>query len=428
MKEAKTNIRANGLPHVFNEAITILDARLRRTVRKCCQIAISVGIPPSYVGFRAMPTVKVSKHVDQMRASGKSDAKYEVVHQPVSVNNPLPFNVGTLEALPTDAGWWGYSMRDVPQRRQSETFLATIPNAQVVSYLDGRNEFFPAILTCSNRVADLREIVFRGPHAEVMRRKPPVRNLKRATWICERVYDNHSHWLTAHLPKLCFLRERHALSDVLLPEKLTPAMVSSLSMLGLDQKDFGTFRSGELLQVEELTILGTDRFRGELLRPVRDAMAPTKGKTPSRRIYISRSKARMRKLLNEEDIWPILEAAGFERVHMEDLDFPAQVNLMSDTAVLAAPHGAGLTNMMFCPPGSHVLEIAWPGFPNPNFYALASAMDLHYGIVNAEAADAKATPLERDITVDPENLRAGISALERSIALRNAEVEDAPCR
>ena len=40
--------------------------------------------------------------------------------------------------------------------------------------------------------------------------------MARATWITERVYDNHSHWLTAHLPKLLMLRARGELGDVVL--------------------------------------------------------------------------------------------------------------------------------------------------------------------------------------------------------------------
>lgn len=349
-----------------------------------------------------------------MRAAGRP-AAFETIHPAGAARNPLPVNLHDRNALPADAGWWGYSMYDVPERESGETFIATIPDATLVSYVDEQREFLPAILTCDGKAMNLREIVFRNRHAEVLRERPRPRRIKRATWICERVYDNHSHWLTAHLPKLCLLRERDMLSDVLLPTRLSPAMEASLRLMGLDPAAFARFEPGELLQVEEFTFLSTDRFRPELLRPVREAIAPLgSAAEPHRKIYISRGKARMRRLVNEDDIWPVFERAGFERVFMEEMDFPAQVRLMSQTAMLAAPHGAGLTNMMFCPPGAQVVEIAWLGFPNPNFYALASAMGLGYALVPAEPF-GDATPLQRDMVADVEAVQAALDAAERNI-------------
>ncbi len=128
------------------------------------------------------------------------------------------------------------------------------------------------------------------------------------------------------------------------------------------------------LRVDRLTLLVTDRFRPELIRLVPEAYGSRERPAPHRRVFISRARAARRQLLNEDEIRRVLEPAGFERVLMEELPFAGQVALMRETAVLVAPHGAGLTNMIFCPPGAHVVEFADLSFPNPNFYALASAL------------------------------------------------------
>lgn len=107
----------------------------------------------------------------------------------------------------------------------------------------------------------------------------------------------------------------------------------------------------------------------------------------------------------------MLEKAGFERVLMEELAFDAQVRLMSETAVLLAPHGAGLTNMMFCPAGSQVVEIADLSYPNPNFYALASAMGLGYWLIRG-AGIGSGHPLDQDLVVDPASVAAVLGSLE----------------
>ena len=97
---------------------------------------------------------------------------------------------------------------------------------------------------------------------------------------------------------------------------------------------------------------------------------------------------------------------------MEEYDFEAQVRLMQQTAVLFAPHGAGLTNMMFCPEGADIVEIADLDFPNPNFYALASAMGHRYWLIPAEGVGG-GHPLEKDMTVGPEKIARVLEALER---------------
>lgn len=389
-------------------------APARRAARRACTIGVKAGLPPAWVGWRHVEPESARAHVARLQARGAAGASYETVHPETRAHNPLPLEVPDRDRLPDDAGWWGYSMRDVPDRLSGETFVATIPEARVVSFVDERRRFFPAILTRDGRAIDMREIVFRHGHAATLRAGGAPRQLERATWICERVYDNHSHWLTAHLPKLVLLRDRGALGDVLLPEALTPAMAASIRLMGLDPASFRTFEPGRTLEVGQLTILGTDRFRPELLRPVRDALAPPPAAPPTRRIYVSRAKAGIRRLVNEDAVWPLFEAAGFERVLMEERDFAEQVALMRETKVLAAPHGAGLTNMMACPAGAIVLEMAWLGFPNPNFYALAAAMGHDYALAPAQA-HGDAEPLRKDLVADLDAVRAALAAVLRRL-------------
>jgi hypothetical protein len=324
--------------------------------------------------------------------------KFETVAPQQVESNPLPANIEHRDQLPNDRGWWGYSFHDVPERVSGETYRLTLPEATVVCYRDAEqgDDFYPAVVTRDGRGLDLREIRFRPKHRDVLRGVPV--EIESATWIAERVYLNHSHWLTAHLPKLLLLRERGELDDVILPAQRSDAIDDSLKLLGFDAATFGRSDETRPLRVNRLTLLGTDRFRPDLLRRVPAAMdVPT---TPgTRRLYISRANATRRRLLNEDELWPRLEADGYERVFLEDLDFAEQVALMKEAAVVVAPHGAGLTNVLFCPPGTDVVELADLSFPNPNFYALASAMGHRYWIVDGESV-GDTHPLEKDLRVD----------------------------
>lgn len=78
---------------------------------------------------------------------------------------------------------------------------------------------------------------------------------------------------------------------------------------------------------------------------------------PFRKIYISRKFARRRHLVNEAEWMPRLEREGFENVYLENLTIPEQIQLFQETSHIVAPHGAGLTNIVFTHPSTRILEI-----------------------------------------------------------------------
>jgi capsular polysaccharide biosynthesis protein len=77
---------------------------------------------------------------------------------------------------------------------------------------------------------------------------------------------------------------------------------------------------------------------------------------------------------------------------------------MQQAEIVVAPHGAAITNVIFCSPGTHVVEIADLSFPNPNFYALSSAMGHHYWILDAEGI-GDVHPLKKDLYIDPSEVK-----------------------
>ncbi|MAL97649.1 MAG: hypothetical protein CL583_04270 [Alteromonadaceae bacterium] len=375
--------------------------KIRSALGRVASAAVAREVNPAWFGYRQILHETVPDYFKR-RGENAQAGSFTTVHRENVARHPLPRNFSSRDELPDDQGWWGYSFWDVPQRRSSETFIATLPDCLITWYRDPNkaDDFYPAILNQDRRALMMREVRFRPLHAETLRSAPRPVRLKRATWFIERVYHNHSHWLTAHLPKLLLLRERGMLGQVLLPPDRSPAIDGSLRMLGLAPEDFQTYNSSRPLAVDELTIVGTDRFRPELLRLIPEAYGVNEAAQPHRKVFISRLKAARRRLVNEDEVWPLLEPLGFERVFMEELSFEAQVQLMRETAVLVAPHGAGLTNMVFCPEGARIVEIADLGFPNPNFYAVASAMGHNYWLVQAES-EGDVHPLEKDLRVDP---------------------------
>jgi capsular polysaccharide biosynthesis protein len=122
------------------------------------------------------------------------------------------------------------------------------------------------------------------------------------------------------------------------------------------------------------------------------------------RIYVSRRKADFRRLVNEAEIEGWFKQQGFQSVLCEDLSFQHKVELFFSADVVVAAHGAGLTHLAFCRPGTQVLEFFAPGYVNNVFWALSGAAQLRYGYLVGEGPrppfgqDPRA--VEQDIRMD----------------------------
>jgi capsular polysaccharide biosynthesis protein len=129
---------------------------------------------------------------------------------------------------------------------------------------------------------------------------------------------------------------------------------------------------------------------------------------PQRLVYVSRSKAGSRRVLNEDAIVTRLEARGFEIVHLEGMTVKQQLELFSSAAVVVMPAGAAGINMVFASPGATLIELHPSGYQHPMHFVHCSLIGCEYGCF---ICDDSASPGTQDMTVDAEALVAVIDAL-----------------
>lgn len=96
------------------------------------------------------------------------------------------------------------------------------------------------------------------------------------------------------------------------------------------------------------------------------------------RIYISRRAARWRRVINEAEVLEALRPWGFVPVQLEALSLAEQIALMQTAEAVIGIHGAGLTNLAFCQPGTLVVEIFPRNAVLPYFWSLAQVAGLSY--------------------------------------------------
>ncbi|MFZ1026546.1 MAG: tetratricopeptide repeat protein [Limnoraphis robusta] len=123
-----------------------------------------------------------------------------------------------------------------------------------------------------------------------------------------------------------------------------------------------------------------------------------------KRIYIDRNKAGYRKTINNEAVVQLLTKYGFQRVYLESLSIVEQAHYLNAAEVVVAPHGAGLTNLTFCNPGTKVIEIFSPGYVTPLYWFLSNICRLeHYYLFGERLPDddnPKISPVTRNICVN----------------------------
>lgn len=74
-------------------------------------------------------------------------------------------------------------------------------------------------------------------------------------------------------------------------------------------------------------------------------------------IYISRKDTKLRNILNEDELLPVLEKYGFKVVITGNIPFKEQIKLFKNAKAIITTHGAALTNLMFIEEGTRILEL-----------------------------------------------------------------------
>jgi hypothetical protein len=104
-----------------------------------------------------------------------------------------------------------------------------------------------------------------------------------------------------------------------------------------------------------------------------------------RRVYLARGPGR-RLLLNEAAVAAVCAEFGFETVASSSLKNTGDyIALFNECAAVVSPHGAGLTNAIFMPPGGTAVELAPSDWLRPYYYTLAQGNGQRYAALIGDA-------------------------------------------
>ena len=96
-------------------------------------------------------------------------------------------------------------------------------------------------------------------------------------------------------------------------------------------------------------------------------------------IYISRQYTKVRKVVNEDVLFEQLsETLNFKRIYLEQLTWKEQISVFRNARFIISPHGAGLSNLVFCQAKTNVVEIFNPRYLHWCYWQLSSVRGLNY--------------------------------------------------
>ena len=186
---------------------------------------------------------------------------------------------------------------------------------------------------------------------------PKVHRVEKIASITIEHNTNYCHFYYDCLPRIPILRDA-GFGDLPLYAPLSePFQREILDLMGYPAEKRIASVTHPIVQAKELYVPTYDGNQGEFPERVRhflrtELLARARARKPGehfpRRLYISRRDSTSRRVLNEDALFARLKPLGFEFAVMAEMSVLEQILAFADAGCIVTPHGASLTNLVFC--------------------------------------------------------------------------------
>ncbi|MEQ8541760.1 MAG: glycosyltransferase family 61 protein [Coleofasciculus sp. D1-CHI-01] len=308
----------------------------------------------------------------------KLQENYKKIHFPHQIVRTEP---GRLDKK---AHW---KFKQEYQRESPETFVVKIPNGRVL----GQGG---TIITPDDKVlADLSRIYSQSinDHPIFCQWKfPKLQCIDGTVAVLSAIAgEGYFHWMCDVLPRIELLRlnniDLNTIDNFLVNLYQAPFHKETLKTLGIHQSKIIESVKFPHIKATQLVVPSLPGISGNIPKWACDFLRntflsgnQTKISDLPERIYISRTRTNNRKIINEAELVKFLIPYKFKTIFLESMSVAEQALLFSRAKFILAPHGAGLTNLVFCNSGTKVIEIFSPFYVNVCYYSLSNQVNLDY--------------------------------------------------
>jgi hypothetical protein len=284
--------------------------------------------------------------------------------------------------------------------RVSKAFVGDLPDGR---YWAGEDGTFAVIAPDNKLIWDV-SVQFRLPnltHPALQRAElPPVCEMQETVAVLSYVWEsNYYHWLGDVLARVHLLGRCGIPIDkyLICSRESAPFQRETLAMLEIPEHKIMAGETGLHIRAKTLVVPSLDTLELMPLNPhplpawavrfLRSALLPHAAAGEAKgmeRIYISRGDAAHRGVTNEREVEKLLASYGFRTIVPGAMTVAEQIRAFAAADIVVGPHGAGLTNLLFCRPGTRVLELFPPNYVNPLYWYMCNMLDLEYGYLIGE--------------------------------------------
>lgn len=190
---------------------------------------------------------------------------------------------------------------------------------------------------------------------------------------------NYFHWLLEDLPAVLRAKQAVPAAEVLVGSPQPGYVKKTLEMAGAGPAT----EIRHDLRNTRIVVAGQGADTGwphpTDIRIIRDAFSHIfkDSEKENQGLYISRGVSR-RSFLNETEVATLMEQLGLRVIQPERLGLEEQIKLFASASTIVGPHGAGLTNIVFCSPNTRVIELALQTRAIQTFEVISRFCDLKY--------------------------------------------------
>jgi hypothetical protein len=199
-----------------------------------------------------------------------------------------------------------------------------------------------------------------GMHADIdlfdpVKRKKILNNQEEIETACLLISTCHhiyGHWLPEHALKLKKIEKYKEITGekvkVIVEGDLPKWKSEILSKLGWEEKDIIRWKS-KIKRIKKFVIPSMQEPNYKDFLWLKEKMiAGKKGKAKKeKRLYISRKNYSTRNIVNEEELYQVLQKYGFNIICPENLSATEQALLFSEAEIVVGPNGSGLVNVIY---------------------------------------------------------------------------------
>src|SRR5581483_1792102 len=331
-----------------------------------------------YRRWSQLPSNDITNIGDFLSARKPNDASTcKQIHQPHTIKVKRPSNKANLHPV----------FERMPVFESPATFVARLRDCRFF----GRGV---AVVTPDQQVLSDVTIHIGGTVREhtIMRlfKMPLLENLEGTTAILYCPGGNtYYHWLFDLLPRLKLIqlagRNLDEIDRFVVNSVRSSFQKDTLKLAGIDDARVIQSDRARYFLCEDMIL---PSYPGITLHPLKwvcDYLVETLlPKTPSEnvptapKLYIPRRNVPRRRILNQDELESFLLKRGFKTFDPAEYTVPQQARAFNQADVIVAPHGSGLSNLVFCKPGTTVIELFPPSVMPLCYWILSSQMDLNY--------------------------------------------------